>query len=503
MTTLGKPSVGRSIVLLLAVFSIAGVSRSVPLIDAVKESDTESVRALLQQPEIDIDAPEADGMTALHWAAHLDDADTAALLVRAGANVNATSQFGVTPLRLASTNGSGAMLELLLRTGADPNAAIGEGETALMTAARTGSVDAVKLLLAHGADVNATLLRGQTALMWAAAEDHPAVIRALIEAGADVSARTDAEVPQAFRRTPIGGFTAFLFAVRAGHIEAARALIEGGADISDQLADGMGAVVLATTNAHYEVALFLVDQSLDPDQGLDPDEAGYTALHALTWVRRPPYGNSAPGPVTTGNVDGVTFVREMVERGADVNARMTGEPRTRFRKSFNWIGATPLIMAAKVADTPMVRVLLELGADPTITTDENTTLLMVTAGVGIASPGEDGGTEEEALECTQLVLGLGGDINALDDNGETALHGAAYRLAPSVVQLLINNGAETFTVQNQAGWTPLHIATGVLRQGTYKESPQAAALLRQAMTERGLSTTLEEPVTVSGEALRR
>ena len=192
----------------------------------------------------------------------------------------------------------------------------------------------------------------------------------------------------------------------------------------------------------------------------------------------------------------------MIERGADVNARMTGEPRTRFRKSFNWIGATPLIMAAKVADTPMVRVLLDRGADPTITTDENTTLLMVTAGVGIASPGEDGGTEEEALECTQLVLRLGGNINAIDDNGETPLHGAAYRLAPSVVQLLIDNGAETFTVQNQAGWTPLHIATGVLRQGTYKESPQAAALLRQAMTERGLSTTLEEPVTVSGKAPR-
>ena len=99
-------------------------------------------------------------MTALHWAAHLDDTDTAALLVRAWANVNATNQFGVTPIRLASTNGSGAMLELLLRAGADPNASIGEGETALMTAARTGSVDAVKLLLGHGADVNATLRGG-------------------------------------------------------------------------------------------------------------------------------------------------------------------------------------------------------------------------------------------------------------------------------------------------------------------------------------------------------
>ena len=243
--------------------------------------------------------------------------------------------------------------------------------------------------------------------------------------------------------------------------------------------------------------------SIDANQGIDANETGYTALHALTWVRRPPYGYNPPGPITTGNVDGVTFVRGMVERGADVNARMTGEPRTRFRKSYNWIGATPLLMAAKVADVPLVRVLLELGADPTITTDENTTLLMVAAGVGIASPGEDGGTEEEALECNQLVLALGGDINAIDDNGETALHGAVYRLAPSVVQLLIDTGAETFTVQNQAGWTPLHVATGVFRQGTYKESPAAAVLLRQVMTERGLPTTLEEPATGSGEAPRR
>ena len=500
-----KPSTERWIVLCLAVYSLGVAAQSKPLIDAVKHADAEGVRALLRQARIDVDAAESDGMTPLHWAAHLDDAETAALLTHAGANVNAPNAFGVTPLWLASTNGSTGMLELLLAAGADPNSAVGEGETALMTAARTGRVDAIRPLLAHGAAVNATLPGGQTALMWAAAEGHAAAVRALVEAGADVGARTDAELPPSSRRTPVGGFTAFLFAVRAGQIEAVRALIESGADLTDALADGTGAIILATLNAHYELTLLLVDQGLDPNQGItrNATDVGYTALHALTWVRKPPWGYNPPGPVTTGSIDALTFVTGMVERGADMNARMTKEPRTRYRRGYNWNGATPLLMAAKVADAPLVRRLLALGADPAITTAENTTLLMVAAGVGIASPGEDGGTEAEAFECMQVVLGLGGDINAVDDNGDTALHGGVYRLAPSVVQLLLDNGAETFTVTNLAGWTPLHIATGVFRQGTYKESAQAATMLRQAMTERGVSTILADPVSTAGSPPQR
>ncbi len=477
----------------LVISGAGAAAQSPPLVDAVRNADLDAVSALLRQPEIDVNGAEPGGMTALHWAAHLDDSDAARLLLRAGADVGAATAFGVTPVRLAATNAGAAMLEVLLDAGAEPDAAIGEGETPLMTVARSGTVDAMHVLLDHGANVDAVLRGGQTALMWAAAEGHAAAARTLIEAGADVGARTETEVPRSFRRSPIGGFTAFLFAARAGHVEVVRALLESGADINDELPDGTGALILAAANANYELALFLVDQGLDPDQGVaDDTEIGYTALHAISWVRKPPYGYNPPGPVNRGNVEDLTFVREMVARGADVNARMIEDPNTRFRKGYSWIGATPLLMAAKVADAPLVRVLLELGADPTITTDENTTLLMVAAGVGIASPGEDGGTEAEAFECMQVVLGLGGDINAVDDNGETALHGAAYRLAPSVVQLVVDHGADTFTLVNQAGWTPLHIAAGVFRQGTYKESPQIAEILRAAMRERGLPTTVAE-----------
>ncbi len=483
---------GLLLCLLLTVASARTAAQSQPLVEAVRGADLEAVNALLRQPEIDVNTPEADGMTALLWAAHLDDAGAARLLLRAGADVHAANTFGVTPVRLAATNGSAEMLALLMAAGADANAAIGDGETALMTVARTGNVDAMRVLLENGADVDSALPGGQTALMWAAAEGHSPAVRALIEAGADVGARTDVEVPRLFRRTPIGGFTALLFAVRAGQIDAVRTLVEAGADIHDELPDGTGAVILAATNAHYELALYLVDQGLDPNQGVaDDTEIGYTALHAISWVRKPPYGYNPPGPVNRGNVEDLEFVRQMVARGADVNVRMTEDPNTRFRKGYSWLGATPLLMAAKVADAPLVRVLLELGADPTLTTEENTTLLMVAAGVGIASPGEDGGTEAEAFECMQVVLDLGGDINAVDDNGETALHGAVYRLAPSVARLVLDHGADTFTLVNLSGWTPLHIADGVFRQGTYKESPQIAEMLREAMRARGLPVTLD------------
>ena len=481
------------LLLLLAGFATGAAAQSPPLIEAVRNADLDAASVHLRQAGSDVNAAEADGMTALHWAAHLDNLEAVRLLLRAGANVGAATAFGVTPMRLAATNGSAAMLEALLAAGADPDASIGDGETALMTVARTGSVDAIRVLSEHGSDVDAALDGGQTALMWAAAEGHAAAVTALIAAGADVAARTDAEVPRLFRRTPIGGFTALLFAVRAGHVAAVRTLVKAGADIHDELPDGTGAVILAATNAHYEVALYLVDQGLDPNQGVaDDTEIGYTALHAISWVRKPPYGYNPPGPVNRGNVEDLEFVRQMVARGADVNARMIEDPNTRFRKGYSWIGATPLLMAAKVADAPLVRVLLELGADPALTTEEDTTLLMVAAGVGIASPGEDGGTEAEAFECMQVVLDLGGDINAVDANGETALHGAVYRLAPSVVQLVLDHGADTFTLVNQSGWTPLQIAAGVFRQGTYKESPQIAEMLREAMGARSLPVTLDD-----------
>ena len=462
----------------------AGAGLDAPLIDVVRRGDAAAVRAMLDEGA-DVDARQPDGATALHWAARLDRVDLARLLLAAGADPTAANAFDVTPLSLAAVNGSAGMVAALLAAGADPNATMAGSETILLTAARTGRVDAARTLIAHGADVNAAQAAGQTALMWAAAEGHVETMRALIDAGADVAART--VVPEDPLRTGLEGpaphgFTALLFAVRAGHVDAARVLIEAGADPDDRLPDGMNTVTLAATNAHWELGVSLVDQGADPNGA----GQGWAALHAMTWVRMPNFGFNPPGPVTTGTMDSLTFAREIVARGADVNARMTAEPRNGYRNALNRIGATPLLMAARLADAPLMRVLLELGADPTIPNEDGTTLLMVASGVGIHSPGEDPGTEAEARACVELALALGGDPNTVDDIGETALHGAAYRGANSIVELLVEHGAATFDVVNAAGWTPLRIAQGVFRTATYKEAPHTAALLAELMDARAL-----------------
>ena len=462
----------------------AGAGLDAPLVDAVRQGDAAAVRAALDAGA-DVDARQPDGATALHWAARLDRLDLAQLLLAAGADPTAANAFDVTPLSLAAVNGSTEMIAALLSAGADPNATMAGSETVLLTAARTGRTGAVRALLDHGADVNAAQAAGQTALMWAAAEGHVETMQALIDAGADVGART--VVPENPLRTGLEGpaphgFTALLFAVRAGHIDAARVLIEAGAAPDDRLPDGMNTVTLAATNAHWELGISLVDQGADPNGSAQ----GWAALHAMTWVRMPNFGFNPPGPVTTGTMDSLTFARELVARGADVDLRMTAEPRNGYRNALNRVGATPLLMAARLADAPLMRVLLDLGADPTIPNEDGTTLLMVASGVGIHSPGEDPGTEAEARACVELALALGGDPNVVDDIGETALHGAAYRGANSIVELLVEHGAATFDIENASGWTPLRIAQGVFRTATYKEAPHTAALLAELMDAREL-----------------
>jgi uncharacterized protein len=497
---------------LLAVTSLAAAGNDVQLLDAVKSGNAQAVRALLQK-KANVNASDPDGTTALHWAALGNDVETVDLLIGAGANAKAANIFGITALTVACTNANADIVERLLKAGADPNAAVGEGETPLMTAARTGNPEAVQLLVAHGAQVNARTKAGQTALMWAAAEGHTAVVTRLLRAGADLRARSGVDTPPArvpaspaspatsntppsrpvvdvtasppIRLPRTAGFTPLLFAVREDRIAMVSTLLDAGADLNDTLPDGTSALVLAATNGHFELARLLLDRGTDPNA----DKQGWTALHALTWVRRPNFGFNPPGPVTTGNLDSLGLVRALVAHGANVNARMTKEPTNGYRNALNRIGATPLLMAARLADAPLMRLLLELGADPKLLNEDNTTLLMVASGVGIHSPGEDPGTEEEALECVKIALELGGDVNALDLNDETALHGAAYRGANSIVQLLVDHGAHTFDTKNAYGWTPLKIAEGVFRTATFKEAPQTAALLRTLMAKQSAAST--------------
>ena len=486
--------------LLLSAVSLHGMAAvspgnvEAPLADATERMDRALIKTLLQR-RVDVNAPQVDGMTALHWATYQDDLDTATLLVRAGANVKATNRYGVTPLSLACTNGNGGMVEMLLLAGADPNAALPGGETPLMTAARVGSLPAVKALLARGAIVeNKDDRRGQTALMWAAAEGHAKVVEMLLEVGADFHNR----VPS--------GFTPLLFAIREGRSDVVRVLLKAGADVNETVPveggrrrgfggrlppAGASALLVAVANAHFELAAQLLDAGADPNASL----TGYTVLHAITAVRKPGVGDNDPAPEGSGSMSSLDLVKKLVKHGANVNARMTKRSNlTNTRLNEN--GATPFLLASQTADAELMKTLAALGADPLLPNADNSTPLIVAAGLATRSPGEDAGTESEVLEAVQVALDLGNDINAIDNNGETAMHAAAYKNLPQVVRFLAAKGAriDVWNRPDKFEWTPLAIAVGY-RFGNFKPSPDTEAAIREVMIAAGVPP----PAVVTGK----
>ena len=461
-----------------------------PLADAAEKSDRATIRKLLKQ-QVDVNASQADGMTALHWAAHLDDLETAKLLV--SANANATNRYGVTPLSLACQNGGTAMVELLLAQGADPNTTR-RGETVLMTAARTGKVGPVKALLSRGAIVDAKERRGQTALMWAAADGHAEVVELLLQAGAD------------FRTAlPDSGFTPLFFAARDGRTEVVRALLKAGVDVNEAMqprkpggktpSKGTSALILAIENGHYELALALLDAGADPND----QRSEFTPLHVMTWVRKPPKGEDRgmPPPPELGTLSSPQFIRELVKRGADVNARLVNGSGGLGK--FHTKGATPFLMASATADLPYMKLLLELGADPSIANVDNCTPLIVACGIHVGSDAanEVAGDEPEVLEAAKLLLNLGADVNAVDANGETAMHGAALKNLPKVVQFLADNGAkvEVWNKKNKFGSTPLMFAQGY-RPGNFKPSFETIDAVQRVMLAAGVALPTNAAPTV-------
>jgi uncharacterized protein len=455
------------LVLLVAAVSIGATGRDLRLIEAVKKGDSATVGSLLRQ-RVDVNLPETDGTTALHWAVHYGYVEIVNLLVRSGADARAANRFGVTPLALACLNGPAPIIEALLEAGADPNTTVADGETALMTAARTGNTETVSLLLAHGAAVNLKeTWRGQTALMWAVAEKQASVVDLLIKAGADVHGRSNK------------GFTPFLFAVRAGDFGIVRRLLEAGADVNQAGGEGTPPLILAIVNAHYELAAFLLDAGADPNA----DAPGGSALHAAVRTRNYEYGKVVrPAAVQTGNLDDLGLLRRLLDYGAYVDARIV-KPLPRqggFDNNYlPLVGATPFLLAARAADPATMRILLEYGADPFLATTQKVTPLMVAAGMGYVQ-GQSIGAERERLEAVRLLVDLGADIEAAADSGETAMHGAATGGVNDVVQLLVDHGAR-LEVKSKDGWTPLSIADGT--RSAFRMWPHTAELIRRLLTE--------------------
>jgi len=477
-----------TMVAMLAACSFHPVAAAAPaLVDAMEQRDFSAVRVLIGKGEVN--ARQVDGMTALHWAVHHDRADLTESLLAAGADVNATNRYGVTPLSLACTNGNTGIIELLLAAGADPNGELLGGETPLMTAARTGRIGPVKALLARGAKVDARLPQGQTALMWAAAEGHLAVCEALLAAGADF-------------RTPLtSGLDPMLFAVRAGHIGIVRVLLKAGVDINAVAQPtrtgrklpkkGTSALTLAVENGRFELAALLLDLGADPNDL----RSGYSPLHTLSWIRKPDRGEDEGDPIPegSGNLTSEELIRKLVANGAKVNLRLTGGPSGGGRIART--GCTPFMLAADTADTGFMRLLLELGADPTVNNVDGCTPLMAAAGLGTRSADEEAGTEDEAIEAVQFLLGLGADLNAVSNLGDTAMHGAAFANFPKVIKLLDAKGAkiELWNRPNQRGWTPLLVAEGH-RFGNFKPSFETIAAIHDVMRAHGLTPPPPTPM---------
>jgi ankyrin repeat protein len=437
--------------------------------DAAQNRNIDALRVFLTQKRSDVNATQADGTTALHWAAHWNDLEAVTLLLKAGANVKAVNRYGVTPLSEAVVSGNVALVEALLAAGADPKTLSTEdGETVLMTAARAGNKEVVSVLLVRGADVNAREgYKGQTALMWAAAEGHVDVINLLMAHGADWRVRNfdrETKVPRlsaasSISPIPRGGFTALLFAARNGDIESAKALLGGGADINYGDVDNTSAMVVAIMNKQFTFAKFMLDRGADPDM---IDAAGRTAVYAVVDIRNEDW-STLPQRKTEDPLTSLDFLKQLLDRGANPNLALSRPlpGRSGMDSGDTGLGAgtTPLMRAARSGDAAAMKLLLEKGANPKLTSRDGNNALLIAAGVGYRDK-YTRGTDEEALAALKVAIAAGLDINSLNQKGENALHGAASRGSDLLVQFLVDNGVNINTKTRQGGATPLDVAMG-------------------------------------------
>jgi uncharacterized protein len=566
-------------------FLLSPVSGAVssPVADAAMSGDHAALRALLAK-KADVNAPQADGATAIQWAAYKNDLEIADLLIRAGAIVKAANQDGATALYLASIRGSAPMLDRLLKAGADANERGPEGETPLMLAARNGNPDAIKVLLDHKADVNATdRLRGTTALMWAAEQNHPEAVKVLIAGGANVSAASTVDTkgnraylaPSVSQRlnssfgqngpgrgvrgagaggrgargaarpapaagaTPAagaagaaeedvtaaadaaaafaafgrqsdkdgGGLTPMVYAAREDCIQCVELLVAAKADVNQTTHYGWTPLLTATQNRHYKLAAFLLDHGADPNLA---NHGGWTPLYLAVDNRNIEGGDY---PVRNADMDQFDYIKLLVAKGANVNARICGkastekeckgdstETRTIF--TMQWLyedGATPFLRAAQSGDVELMKFLLAHGADPKIKTSQGETALAVAAGIGWVEGVTYEWSPEENVEAVKMCLDLGIDPNAADDQGRTALHGAAHKGRTKVIQMLADAGAKLDAHDKGSRdtvngamlghtWVPIDYTRGLVRVGVQSaiSHPDAEALLTKLMKEKGL-----------------
>jgi ankyrin len=468
------------------------------LITAIKTGNRAAALAMLQQ-RIDVNAAEANGTTALHYAAYREDVDLVDRLLKAGAKASVVNDFNSTPMSEAATAGNAAIIKLLLEAGVDANSLNHEGQTALMAVARTGNVDAARLLLDAGADVNAfEQWGGQSALMWASSQKHPRLVKLLIERGAHVNARgvvrdwqrriTAEPRPKDLQR---GGFTPLLYAAREGCVDCARYLVQAGADINLPDPDRISPLVLALMNMRFDLASYLISAGADIDKW---DLYGRTPLYAAVDLSTLPRGGRPDLP-PTDETTALQVIKMLLARGANPNIQLKLRPPYRNvifdRNSDNavlTIGATPLLRASKAGDNPeAIQLLLEHGALVHLPNVDGISPLMTAAGMGHSGGASRGkfNTEQDSLAAIPLLLKAGAEVNARATDGQTALHAAAQKGWSKVVSLLAEHGAD-LSVKDNRGRTALDYAKGNSGGGRGQAapaSPETAALLEKLITK--------------------
>ena len=483
----------------------AGAADS-PLLQAAEAGDMAAVRAFAKQGQ-DVNVAGADGATALHWVVRADDLETAAALIDAGAAVSMPNAFGITPVYIAAESGNAALVRRLLDAGADVNTTDRTGDSLLMAAVRAGQIGAVQLLLDRGAAVNATEPElGHTALMYAVRKDHAAIVQLLLARGASIEARTRTGAkpaarppgagggshgvgivrggvpPQGEQQPAAGGLTPLFFAARDGRFASARALVAAKADLDAADPNGMTPLLMALTNGQLDVAELLIEKGANVTAA---DWYGRTPLWAAVEIRNLDMRSTA----TDNGVDreaALRVIEAILARGVDVNARVKEFPPQRRHilplGSLEWVdftGQTAFIRAAQSADVPVMRLLLSKGADPQITTFNGTTALMAAAGVNWVVGQTFSESPARWLEAVQLCLELGGDVNAVNQMGLAAVHGAANRGSDDIIELLAQRGAR-LDQPDKEGRTPYAWAEGVfLATNSPVAKPSTMALLKR------------------------
>jgi ankyrin len=379
--------------------------------DAAQKGDRAAVQKLIVQ-KVDVNAPQVDGATALHWAVYRQDLELADQLIRAGANVKAVNRTGVTPLEMAALYGNAPLIDRLIKAGADAKQKGPNGETMLMFAARSGNPQAIQVLLEAGVDVNAReTIRGTTALMWAIEQKHPEAVKVLLAGGADHSARSGgAGLPRNYMANRVN-----LRAVQLAQDRRKRAAAAG-ITYDEQLA-------IDQKSGREVGGQRGLAQALGPDgqpiaQG---GRQGGGAPAAAAPPQQTPAPGATPAPAAAQPAGG---------RGRGGNAGGQGR-------------AGGAAAAAPEADPD----------------DDNEVVIagLVGSGGGGLTPLVFAAREGD-IESAKLLLDAGAPINQVTEYGWTPLLTAVNNRNYQLAKLLLDRGADP-NIANKGGWTPLYLAT--------------------------------------------